>query len=59
MPKAFCTQTDKKCHTLTMLPHYLWKIKISNLSQIWKKYEQKMSHEPVKFSQLSEDKAAS
>ena len=46
-------------HILTMLPNYLWKIKISNLSQIRKKMQTKKSHEPVKFPQLSEDKAAS
>ena len=28
-------------HTLSMLPHYLWQFKKSNLSQIWKKMETK------------------
>jgi len=46
------------CHqTLSMLPHYFWEFKSSNLAQIWKKMQTKMSHEPVKFPWLSENKA--
>jgi len=33
--------------TLNMLPHYLWEFKSSNLAQIWKKMQTKISHEPV------------
>jgi len=42
-----------------MLPHYFWEFKSSALAQIWKKCKQKMSHEPAKFPQLSEDEAMS
>jgi len=28
-------------HTLSMLPHYIWEFKSSNLAQIWKKMQTK------------------
>ena len=34
-------------------------LKVQILSKIWKKMQTKMSHEPVKFPQLSEDNAMS
>jgi len=38
-------------HTLSMLPHYLWEFKGSNLAQIWKKMQTKIQwhNEPVQF----------
>jgi len=39
---------------ITLLPQCLWEFKNSNLSQIWKKMQIKMSHEPIKFQQLLE-----